>query len=230
VSVTARDIGTTPVRLDVTAASEGEQVRLAAPELLVSVPYTRLADAFSNTGVTDDGDIDPPGLGVGLDGAGSSYSAQALAAKGLTPGATVTAQGLSLTWPDAAAGTPDNVVANGQSFRLEGSGSAIGLLTTATYGPATGDWVVHYADGTSTTARLSTPDWTSAPPAGSTAVADMTYRNNTETGRTARRSQVFLQRIPVDPSKEVTALTLPAVSATAVRGSAALHVFAVGLG
>jgi hypothetical protein len=113
--------------------------------------------------------------------------------------------------------------------RLDGSGSTIGVLTAATYGAATGDWVVHYADGSSETVRLSTPDWTSTPPAGSVHAADTTYRNNTETGRTARRSQVFLQRIPVDPGKQLAALTLPVVSPTAVRGAPALHVFAVGV-
>ena len=227
---TATAPGTARVPVTVTATSGGQQVPLATPELLVSVPYDELAAAFSNTGVTDDGDIDPPGLGTGFDGAGSSYSAQALAAEGLTPGAELTVEGVPLAWPAALPGTPDNVVANGQSVRLDTTGSILGVLTAATYGPVSGDWVVHYADGTSTAVRLATPDWTSAPPAGSTAVADMTYRNNTETGRTARRSQVFFQGIPVDPTKEVAALTLPAVSPTAVRGSAALHVFAVGVG
>ena len=70
----------------------------------VSVPFPSLPDAFSNPGISDDSNTSAGNL----DGGGASYSAQALAAAGLTPGATITHDGVTLTWPNAPAGAnPD---------------------------------------------------------------------------------------------------------------------------
>jgi hexosaminidase len=229
VRVAASEAGSTAVPISVTAQSLGEQVAVARPQLLVTVPYRQLADARNNVGTTSDAEMNPSTLGAGFDGAGSSYSLEALAGAGLTPGGAVTVDGTTLRWPDAGPGEANNVVANGQSVRIDASGSSIGVLAAASYGPAAGVWVVHYTDGTSETVRLVTPDWTSAPPPGSTVVATMSYRNNADTGRTARRTQVFFQRIALDPAKTVAALTLPAVSDSAVRGKPALHVFDVAV-
>jgi hypothetical protein len=221
--------GNSTVPIAVTADSLGEQVTVARTSLLVGVPYARLADAYGNVGVTSDADLAPPTLGDGFDGAASSYSAEALAAAGLTPGATVTAGGVRVHWPDVAVAQPDNVVANGQSIAVNGTGSSLGIAAASSYGPVTGSWVVHYADGTSSTVSLSTPDWSSTPPAGANVLASMAYHNSASTGHTVRRTLVFAQSIPVDPAKAVVAVTLPTVSPTAVRGAAALHVFDVAL-
>lgn len=220
--------GTVQVPITVTTGSGAEAVPVAEAVLGVSVPYGALADAFSGVSVTDDGEVNPPGLGVGIDGAGSSYSAQALASEGATPGSELTRDGVSLTWPDAAPGTPNNVLANGQSVQIGASGSQIGLLVAGTYGTVTGDWVVHYTDGSSDVVELSTPDWSLKNP-GESAIISMAYRN-TPTGPTDRATQVHFQSIPIDPERTVAALTLPTVSATAVRGAPALHVFAIGVG
>jgi hexosaminidase len=226
----AGEAETGSVEVRVTGRSNAEQVELGSAELRVSVPHAALSDAFANVGTTSDEDLNPPGLGAGFDGAGSSYSAQALAAAGVAPGATLAVDGVGLVWPDMPAGEPNNVVADGQSFLLRGQGSTVGVLAASTYGAVTDDWVVHYADGTSQTVRVTVPDWSSTPPSGSRVVADMPYRNNVETGRTARRTMVFFLRLPVDPAKQVEAVTLPAVSEASVRGVPALHVFALGIG
>lgn len=220
--------GTERVPIDVTARSGEQTISLAEAELLVAAPYATLADAFTNVSVTDDDDVNPPGLGNGLDGAGSSYSDQALADQGVVPGTELTRDGATVTWPDVAAAAPNNVLANGQSVQVEGSGSRIGLLTTATYGPTTGDWVVHYTDGSAETVSLSTPDWSLSSP-GPEAIVSMSYRN-TPTGATDRSTHVYLQTLPIDPDRTVQALTLPTVSETAVRGAPALHVFGVAIG
>ncbi|MGH3166968.1 MAG: alpha-L-fucosidase, partial [Trebonia sp.] len=71
--------------------------------------YVMLAAGCNNTGITNDSNT-----GAGnVDGNGYSFSAQALAAAGASPGAVIKAGGLSFTWPSAAAGSPDNVVADG---------------------------------------------------------------------------------------------------------------------
>ena len=222
--------GSVMIPVSVTGRSLGEDVELTTTRLLASVPYPRLSAAYDNVSVTSDDDVSPPSLGPGFDGAGSSYSAEALAGAGVVPGGALSSGGATLHWPDVAAAQPNNVVANGQSVDLSGSGSEVGLLVAATYGPAIGDWVVHYTDGSSTTARLSTPDWSSSPPPDSTVVASMSYRNNTATGQTDRRTQVFYQRIQVDPGKTLAALTVPTVSGEVVRGKPALHVFDVAVG
>lgn len=222
--------GTSTVPVDVTADSLGQRVPLAQTSLLVSVPYAQLTDAFVNVGITSDADLAPATLGGGFDGAGSSYSAEALASAGVTPGASLAADGVTVHWPNVPVAQPDNVVADGQSITLRGTGHRIGIVAASTYGPATGTWIVHYADGSTDTVPLSTPDWSSTPPAGSTIIAAMTYRNNTSTGHTVRGTRVFAQSIPVDPTKTVVAVTLPTISPTAVRGAPALHVFDIALG
>lgn len=216
--------GTSTVPITITADSLAQQVTLAQASLLVGVPYPELSDAFNNVGVTSDTDMAPPTLGDGLS-AGTSYSAEALAAAGVTPGATLTAGGQTVHWPNVPVAQPDNVVAYGQSVYLRGTGHSIGVIDASTYGPAKGSWVVHYADGTTDTVTLSTPDWSAKPPAGSTVLASMTYHNSSTTGHTVRGTYVFVQSIPVDPSKTVAAVTLPTISPTAATGAPALHVF-----
>lgn len=220
--------GTTSVPVELTARSSLERIVLADVELLVTVPYAELSDAFTNVAVTTDGDENPPGLDVGFDGAGSSYSAQALAAQGVTPGTELSREGVTLVWPDVAPGGANNVVASGQSVQLAGSGTRIGVLTAATYGPVSGDWVVHYTNGTSETVTLSTPDWSQSTP-GASAIVEMSYRNS-PTGPVDRNTQVHIQYIPLDPARTVQAVTLPNVSATVVRGTPALHVFGIAIG
>jgi NPCBM-associated, NEW3 domain of alpha-galactosidase len=88
----------------------GGQTESLAADGSVVLPATSLAAAFGNVGITDDSNTT-----IGnLDGAGSSFSAQALAADGATPGATVTVGGVPFTWPNVASGDNDNVTASGR--------------------------------------------------------------------------------------------------------------------
>src|SRR5699024_9921455 len=93
--------GTTAVPVERVSRAGRETVTIAETELLVTVPFAELADVYTNVAVTTDGEESPPGLGTGFDGAGSSYSAQALADQGVTPGSELVRDGVSLTWPDA---------------------------------------------------------------------------------------------------------------------------------
>jgi hypothetical protein len=67
--------------------------------VLVAQPGSLLA-AYNNAGVSDDANVSEGNF----DGGGRSYSAQALAAQGVTPGSTVTAGGINYTWPPSAPG------------------------------------------------------------------------------------------------------------------------------
>ena len=85
----------------------------------LQVPYSSLAASFDNTGITDQSDPSPtPGF-EGFDGEGTTFSAEGLASTGVTPGSTVSAGGLSFTWPDVPAGQPDNTMTEGQIDALK---------------------------------------------------------------------------------------------------------------
>ena len=113
------------------------------------------------------------------DGGGYSYSAEALAAAGLTPGGTVSADGLTFTWPNVASCTDDNILAAGQTMLVNGTAGAtkLGLLESSSNGANSGPITITYTDGTSTTETVSSSDWANGPGTGETAVATMSYRN-----------------------------------------------------
>lgn len=180
---------------------------------------------FDNVGVSDDSDQ----AAGNLDGIGSSLSAEALAAAGYTPGATVSANGLSYTWPDAAPGKPDDVVAGGQDIALAGKPGAttVGLLGTATYGPSQGTATITYTDGSTQQATIGFGDWTSASnlPAGASVAATLAYRNKSAGGSQTAPTYLFTSTIALEPGKTVAGITLPGQVS-----SGELHVFAITVG
>jgi hypothetical protein len=199
---------------------------LGGASLLVSVPYPDLAGAFNDIGITDDGNVDPASLDGGIDGDGSSFSAQALAAAGAVAGKPFTANGFSFDWP--AAGTPDNVSANGQTILLGGAGSRLGLLVTASYvAPGTfgGAVTVTYTDGSTASLSLAVPEWQRAYSAPATEVISMPYHNYAPVGQVNASTHVFLVSTALDPAKTVASITLPQAGAN----RATLHVFAAAL-
>lgn len=222
--------GVTSVPITVIATRAGRTVAAGSPSLQVSVPYPSLGAAFGNVGITDDGDINPPGLGGGIDGDGSSLSAEELASLGITPGAAFSHGGVTFTWPAAPAGQPDNVLANGQIIELSGSGRTLGLLTTGTYFPPPGTVTVTYTDGTTSTATIADTDWQTSPPQGSDVAITTTYHNWTGAGRVNRNTYLYFHAIPLDPAKTVASVTLPGIGDHTTGGTPALHVFAIAIG
>jgi hypothetical protein len=189
-------------------------------------PYGSLAAAFGNTGISADSDTGA----ADLDGSGYSFSATALADAGVTPGSTVTAGGMSFTWPNVAAGSADNVAGSGQEISVSGTGRDLGLLDTASYGPAQGTGTIVYADGTTQSFTLDTPDWYAGPPQGSAAAVTTAYRNAPGNTQDDHPVYVYEQSVPLDSTAQVTAVVLPKVSQGVTAGSAALHVFALAIG
>jgi len=192
----------------------------------LSVPYASLASAFTNPGTSADAD---PAAGD-LDGGGFSYSAQALAAAGFTPGARITHSGLTFTWPAAAPGTPDNVLASGQSVVLAGTGGRLGLLGAASYGTASGIATVTYADGSTQPLTLTLADWWSATPAPGSDVVGTFDHINTPQGRRNQTVHLYAVSAALPPGKIPRYLTLPDISASTVPGRPAMHIFAVATG
>jgi beta-glucosidase len=191
-----------------------------------TVPYRSLWFAYDNPGITSDSD---PTAG-NLDGDGRSYSEQALAAAGLTRGGPVTHDGLAFTWPDRPPGAVDNVVAGGQTVRLTGSGSTLGILGAANNGTATGTLTVTYTDGSSQTFSLALADWwANAAAPGSDILATMPYIN-TSSGKTDQKVSVYCATLPLAAGKTVAYVTLPDISDGVSNGENAMHIFTMAIG
>jgi beta-galactosidase GanA len=202
----------------------------------VQAPYSSLAASFDNTGITSNVNTNPSSAFTGFDGIGTSYSAEGLATAGLTPGATVTAGGLSFTWPNVTVAPgntmADNTMAEGQTIAVHGSGSSLGFLAAANNSPLSGTGTVYYTDGTTQTFSLNIgnfwyPSGSNGNPAN-TAVASVNYANY-PTGPSTHTIYVFEQSVPVDSSKTVEAIQLPSLGDVAGY-NAALHIFAVAVG
>ena len=226
VRLTATATSATPGVAIVPISVSSGRYGLGGTSLLVSVPYPNLAAAFDDVGITDDGNANPANLNGGIDGDGSSYSAQALAAAGVVAGKPFATNGFSFNWP--APGTPDNVSANGQTILLGGGGSRLGLLATASYvapGTFDGTVTVTYTDGSTASLPLAVPEWQRGYSAPATEVITMPYHNYAPVGRVDASTHVFLVSAALDPAKSVASMTLPQAGA----GRAMLHVFAVSV-
>jgi beta-glucosidase len=192
----------------------------------VSVPYASLSDTFNNPGISDDSN---PGAG-NLDGGNTSYSAEALAAADLTPGASFTHDGLTFTWPNAQSATNDNVVAGGQTITLSGSGSTLGLIGTGDYGSVSGDGTITYTDGSTQQFTITFPDWWSnSTPPGGDILATLPYIN-TPTGKENQHVSVYYIGVPLQQDKAVKYVTLPDIGTGVAQGQPAMHVFAASIG
>jgi hypothetical protein len=218
--------GSYPVGLAVSVTDGGRTYSLNPAQIQVTVPFGSVAAAFDNIGTSDDTDTNV----ASFDGAGASYSTQALASVGVTPGASLSADGVAFTWPGVAAGQPDNVVASGQTIDLSGQGTSLGILDSSTFGVSSGAGTITYTDGSTQSFSLSVDDWYKAAPAGSNAIIVAPYRNTPDNVQDHNVVNVFEQSIPLQPGKTVAAVTLPDISSAAAAGTVTLHVFAMAIG
>jgi beta-glucosidase len=213
--------GATPGAVTLTATASYQGVNGAGTSTgtaKVAVPYSKLAAAFDNTGITDDSN---PGAGA-FASSGKTYSAQALAAAGITPGSPVTYDGASFTWPNVAPGAPDNVEANGQVIAVEGSGGTLAFLGAATNGTQGGTGTVYYADGSTSSFTASFSDWWD-PTSDDQVVTTMPYQN-APTGKYDHTASLYFTSVPIQSGKDVVAVGLPTTGASPGPG---MHVFAM---
>jgi hypothetical protein len=224
--------GTAPgsYELEATASSQtGNGEADGTSPVVISVPYSSLGAAFDNVGIASDSD---PGAG-NLDGGGRSYSAQALAqaSPSLTPGSTVAHDGLTFSWPNVAAGSPDNVVADGQAIPLAGSGSRLGFLGTGDYGTARGTGTIVYSDGSAQAFGLAFADWwaNKAAPGGDI-LTTLPYVD-LASGSQQQPASVYYASVPLEPGKTVQYVILPPdVSQGGASGHTEMHIFAAAIG
>ncbi|MEU4928922.1 GH92 family glycosyl hydrolase, partial [Streptomyces yokosukanensis] len=216
----ARDArqGFSDVKISVAAAGTSYEQPVS---LKVAAPGTLLA-AYDGTGICDDtGDHDE----ADYDGGGWSYSRQALAAAGLTPGGRSTVDGLAFTWPNSPPDRPDNASGSGQTIELPTAASALSFIGSAVDGDRRARAAVTYTDGTSDTVDLSFTDWTVGGGSGTVrygneVVARTPYRNAAGAGREPVAAYVFATRPYQAPAgRRIKSVRLP--------GDPGLHVFAL---
>ena len=192
-------------------------------------PYSSLAAAYDNVGITDNADPAPGNF----DGTGESFSTQALAAGTPTPltaGGQATFGQTTFTWPTAV-GTPDDVIADGQTIHLSGSGTDLGFLGAGAFGAASGTGTITYTDGSTQSYSLVMADWyNNAPVSGDELATTTTSWNFSSSTQTAHPVSIYFASVPLQAGKTVASVTLPTVSAGAGNGITALHVFAMAIG
>ncbi|MFJ5516606.1 GH92 family glycosyl hydrolase [Streptomyces griseoluteus] len=221
ITLTAADDATQGFYTAKVTVTSGDTSYEQPVSLTVAAPGTLLA-AYDNTGVSDDtGDHDE----ADYDGGGWSYSRQALAAAGLTPGKRVTTGGLSFTWPDSPAGRPDNASAHGQTVELKDPTTALAFVGSAVNGNQSAKATVTYTDGSTATADLSFTDWTvggggRSVQYGNEVVAKAAYRNVAGADKDPVATYVFATKPFAAPEgKEIRSVKLP--------DDGDLHVFAL---
>jgi hypothetical protein len=187
-----------------------------------------LAGYLNNVGVASASNQDAAGSDGGIDGGGFVFSAEALAAAGARAGATITSHGVPFTWPDVAAGAPDNVVAAGQALRVSGAGTTLAFLLTAGWGPATGSGEVVYASGSTQKFTVDTPDWWTA--CSKTTPGDVLFMNDRYPADPSQAFTVcvYYASVPLHAGQPVKEIVLPDVSGPVPPDDApSMHIFAV---
>ncbi|HEV2372093.1 MAG TPA: lectin [Streptosporangiaceae bacterium] len=178
--------------------------------------------AFNNIGIENDGTS-----ADSFDSSGNAYSAQAISAAGVTPGSTVSVNGINFTWPNVAVSTADNWVASGQTVALSGSGS-ISFLGSSTNGPSSGTATITFTDGSTMSVSLSFSDWTlnggsASVESGNSIAINTPYRDTSAGTKETINTDVFATTpVSLPSGKTVASVTLPA---TVNQGL--LHVFAI---
>ncbi|MGW3103483.1 alpha-L-fucosidase [Streptomyces sp. NPDC001100] len=170
-------------------------------------------------GLYDNDGIDTASArGGDFDGSGYTFPGEEL------PTGRVEVDGIPFLFPSSAAGAKNNVVAMGQRIELpQGRYLSAVFLTSGSYGNASGNATVHYADGSTTTAGLGGADWYAA--GGSLSAP---YRYQPDGTKDQHSVGIGTSEVWLDPQREAVALTLPATN-PAEAGKTSLHVFALSL-
>ena len=183
------------------------------------------AAVYNNIGTSDDTN---PGFG-NFDGT-NSYSAQALAAVGITPCGTVTFNGVNFTWPTPGSGAANNYIANGQELTITpvNGATTLAFLGAASGGTASGPATINYADGTTQSFTLGFSDWTLgggtvAPSFGNQVVVTTAYRNTPLNGPDPSSKPVVLYAdVALETGETIQSVVFPSI----VNGGQ-LHIFTV---
>ncbi|MDP9054913.1 MAG: hypothetical protein M3N93_11525 [Acidobacteriota bacterium] len=194
---------------------------MAVPAL--GTGMVNLAESADVLAITTDGSSFPPvGIDGGLNGTGTSYSANLLAGQQTWNGAN---------FYFGPADIPDAV--SGKTVSLpSGQYSTIRLLATAVNGSqASQTFTVTYTDGTTSSFVQSLSDWFSPRSfAGESKVLSTAYRNTSNGVKDSRMFWLYGYSFNLNPGKRVSAITMPknrnvVVLAVTLAGSAASNTY-----
>ena len=211
----AADLQTVTVEAAYTSKGDPNTVS-GANQLYVA--YGSLAGAYNADSITE---IATAAAGD-FDGGGATFSAEALARAGVTPGSTVTVgtgdAAIEYTWP-APAGAADSVSPAGQTIALSGQGTHLALLASAASGGGVNPALeLHYADGTTSTQNVFFPNWLpQASGLGGASVAIKSLGRNSATNPAVYEYptygyQVYSNLVRLNPAKELAYVVLPTES------------------
>ncbi|WP_439658713.1 GH92 family glycosyl hydrolase [Lentzea sp. HUAS TT2] len=206
---------------DIPVTITGDHRTVSTTVTVLVAPEGSLATRYNNTGVADDNDKSQ----ANLDGAGNSYSRQALAEAGLTGGQRVEVAGTAFTWPAAPPGRPDNIATEGQTVAVAGQPRRLVFVGAASNGDHRGTATVTFTDGSTAQTDLSFGDWVlpggsaTTPVFGNTVVAHPRYRN---VNRGGTGPAFIFATTPFDApeGKTIAGVTLPS--------DKQIHLFAIG--
>ncbi len=217
--------GTYLVQVSFTKAglSSPSKISPVTVNIVVNGSQNSLFAYYNNVGISSNQDV----VNGNYDGGQRSYSLEALGKSGMTTGKVFTAQGATFQWPQYAPGTPDNIVATGQTITFSGSGSALVFIGSSTNGNTEGEGTITYTDGTTQSFQLGFSDWTLGGGGGTIAYGNQVvlktlYRNN-ETMGSARENigtYLFSQSVSIESNKMVESITLPSPT-----NGGQLHIF-----
>ncbi|WP_211192373.1 ricin-type beta-trefoil lectin domain protein [Actinoplanes sp. TBRC 11911] len=195
----------------------------------LNIPYADLASAATTIGTTDDANTAPGKF----DGGGNSYSAQALAAAGITPGGKVPFDVVTFTWPSAAPGTKNVVDSRGQAISITGRGTKLAFLGAASSGKTSGTGTIVYTDGSTQPYGIDFTDWfadTTKPGVGNTTVKNLPYLNQSNGTHQQHAVGLYATTVALHADKTVAAVILPNVEVDGNSRIGMNHLFAVAIG
>jgi predicted alpha-1,2-mannosidase len=142
-----------------------------------------------------------------LDGKGWSFPAEQLPAAGTQP-----IGGVTYTVPSADGTARNFLSARGRRLHLTpGRHQALEVLVTAVNGDQHTDLTTTYADGSTSTARLSVTDWAAPGPRfGERTAVTATTRYRTDGTADGRTVRIWHLTVPLDPTREATSVVLSA--------------------
>lgn len=141
-----------------------------------------------------------------FDGLGHGFAAEQLPSPG-----TIVLGGTTFNFP----GTAKSVIALGQTLRVPAEHYAAAYwLASASFGPAGGQAILTYADGSKTTVAMSAQDWI--------------LNDGSAVLSTTPGQGIFNVALPIDPTRVLQSITVPT---TALPGQArpSLHLYALTL-
>ncbi|WP_254431330.1 NPCBM/NEW2 domain-containing protein [Agromyces sp. Marseille-P2726] len=211
----AADLQTVTVQASYLSKRESQTVS-GANQLYVA--YGSLAGAYNAVSITD---VATAGAG-NFDGGGASFSADALAAAGATPGGVVTVgsgdAAIEYRWPEPV-GTPNSVAPAGQTIALSGQGTHLALLASAASGSGVNpELTLTYTDGTVSRQNVFFPNWLpQASGLGGATVAVKSLGRNSASNPDVYEYptypyQVYSNLVRLNPAKELAYVVLPTES------------------